>query len=189
MSRKLLIAILAILILGGALAGGLFWHWYQSPRYALQQMALALKTRDMDNFFKYIDLKEILNNSLEDLSRDLGSKDKPDQGADEWTRLTRQFGRKFARQLLPKLFDTFEPQIKWVIESYLRNLTNTQILAVAAAVTVARIEVKGDVAQVTLRHPKGGDSLHFQMQRQPQGVWRIVSVNYQDLKKFIQRDF
>ena len=32
MRRKVLIIVLAVLILGGALGGGLYWRWYNSPR-------------------------------------------------------------------------------------------------------------------------------------------------------------
>ena len=62
MRRKTWIIAVAIVVLGGALAGGLYWRWANSPRYALQQAALALQARDMDKFFNYLNLKEILNN-------------------------------------------------------------------------------------------------------------------------------
>ena len=188
MRRKVLIIVLAVLILGGALGGGLYWRWYNSPRYALQQMALALKTRNLDNFFKYLDLKAIFNNFLEASGKDLDAPVNPD--ADEWTRMTQHLGRKFARVLLPKLFDTFETQIRGVMENYLRNLDNSQIMAIAAAATVARIDTQGDEAQVTLTDPRTKDTLRFQMHRDPQRrLWQIVSVSHEDLKRFCQREF
>ena len=58
-------------------------------------MALALKTRNMDNFFNYVDLKEYFNNFLEASSKDLEAPEDPK--ADEWTKMTRHLGRKFAR--------------------------------------------------------------------------------------------
>ena len=187
MRRKTWIIALVIVMLGAALGGGLYWHWSNSPRYALQQAALALKTRNMDNFFSYLDLKEIVNNFSEAAAQD-ASKPEEHKG-DDWDRLTRQLGRKFARLFLPKLFETFQPQIRKVIEHYLLNLNNTQILGVAAAVTVARIDTQGDEAQVTLTDPKTQEKLRFQMRRQPdQGTWQIVSVNYDDLKKFYKRE-
>ena len=190
MPRRLIFTLLATLILATAVAGGLYWRWYNSPRYALQQMVLALKTKDMDDFFNYLDLKEIFVNSLEDLDQDLRSQEKPGEGADDWTRLSRQFGRKFARQLLPKLFESFEKQIRGGIEAYLLDLDNSQLLAMATAVTLAKIEVQGDEAQVTIKDPKTGDFLRFKMRRQTEDLlWRIFSVNYQDLKKIIKKEF
>lgn len=188
MRRKTLIIVLAVLVLGGTLAGGLYWRWYNSPRYALQQMALALKAKNMDNFFKYIELKAIFNNFLEASSKDLDAPEDPN--ADDWTRMSQRLGRKFARSLLPKLFDTFETQIRRVMEKYLLHLDNSQILGIAAAVTVAEIDTQGDEAQVTLTDPKTKKPFRFQMRRdRERGLWQIVSVNYQDLKGFCQREF
>jgi hypothetical protein len=188
MRRKTWISAVAIVVLGGALAGGLYWRWANSPRYALQQAALALQARDMPKFFNYLDLKEILNNFIAASSKDL---DTPaDQPADDWTRYSRQMGRKFAHLFLPKIFEAFETQIRGVIERYLLNLNNSQILAIAAAATVARIDTRDDEASVTLTDPKTKDIFRFQMRRQlNHGDWRIVSVNYDDLKRFTKREF
>jgi hypothetical protein len=188
MPRKALIIVLAVLVLGGVLSGVLYWRWYNSPRYALQQMALALKTRNMETFFKYLDMKAIFNNFLEASSRDQDPDLDPD--TDEWTQMTRRLGRKFARFMLPQLFNTFESQIRGVLENYLLNLDNTQILGVAAAATTARIDARGDEALVTLTDPKTKEPLRFQMQRQANGgLWQIVAVNHQDLKRFYRRQF
>jgi hypothetical protein len=186
-NRKLALFAIALVVVA-VIGGGLYWYWSTSPRYALQQMALALKTRDMKKFFSYVDLKAVLNNFIESSDQDLA---KPEGDKDDkWNRLSRQMGRKFARFLLPKLFESFEKEIRGVLEKQLLSLDNTKILAVAAAATTARIEVQGEVARVTLVDPRTKQSLHFQMQRQPQtGVWQIVAVNYQDLKKFAKREF
>src|SRR4030042_1884168 len=119
--------------------------------------------------------------------KDLESEDKP--GANEWDRMTRRLGRNFARSLLPKLFDTFETQIRGVMEKYLLNLDNSQIMVIAAAVTVAQIDTRGDEARVTLTNPKTGELMRLQMRRHVErDRWQVVSVNYQDLKRFLQRE-
>jgi len=188
MRRKTWIIAVAIVVLGGALAGGLYWRWANSPRYALQQAALALQARDMDKFFNYVNLKEILNNFVVSSSKDLETS--ADQPADEWTKFSRQLGRKFAHLFLPKLFETFEAQIRVVVERYLVNLDYSKILVIAAAATVAQIDSQGDDAVVTLTEPKTRDTFQFHMRRQPnQGTWQIVSVNYDDLKRFSKREF
>ncbi len=188
MRRKTWIIAAIMVVLAGALAGGLYWRWANSPRYALQQAALALQARDMDKFFIYVNLKEILSNFVEACSKDMETPD--DQPADEWSKFCRQMGRKFAHVLLPKLFTAFEAQIRGVVERYLLHLNNTQILAIAAAATVAQIDSQGDEAGVTLIDPKTKDTFHFHMRRQPnRGNWQIVSVNYDDLKRFSKREF
>ena len=101
MRRKTWIIAVAIVVLGGALAGGLYWRWANSPRYALQQAALALQARDMDKFFNYVNLKEILSNFVEASSKDLETP--TDQPADDWSKFCRQMGRKFAHVLSAKI--------------------------------------------------------------------------------------
>lgn len=181
------ILIIAALALGAIGAGVLYQRWHDSPRYALQQMVLHLKERDLDTMFKYVDLKEIFNNFLEDSSREAQP---GDQGGDDFTRFSRHLGRQFARHIFPKLYDNFEKQIRGMIQSYLQDLTSTQILALTAAVTTAKIEVKGDEALVAVYDPKAKRPLRFQMRRPPGGGdWRIVSLNYEDFKPFLKKEF
>lgn len=188
MPRRTLIIVLIAVVVGAALAGGAYWRWTDSPRYALQHMTLALKTRNMPTVFKYLDLKAILNNLVEASSQE--SEETKGCEEDDWTRMSRKMGGKFARMFLPQLFDSFEKEIKGVIEKYLQNLDNTQILAIAAAATTAQIEVQGEKANVTVVDPKSKKPFRFQMQRQPQtGTWQVVSINYQDLKHFAKPKF
>jgi hypothetical protein len=187
MPRRTVVIVLAVLVMAAILAGGLYWRWINSPRYALQQMVLSLKTKDMPNFFKSLDLKEIFNNLVQSSTKDLESQNGEEM--DEWSRLTQSLGQKFARRLLPKLFEVFEKQIRDAIETYLLNLDNSQILGLTALITLAKIEVKDEEARVTLHDPKTGDPLRFKMRHYPDRTWRIVKVNYQDLKKFMKREF
>ena len=190
MRRRTWLILLTVVVLGGVLAGGLYWHWVSSPRYALQRMALALKTRNMQQLFKYVDLKAIFNDFADSASQDLDKpQEKKDQKEDELSRLSRQMGGKFARIFLPKLFESFEKDIRAMMEKYLKELDNKQILAVAAAATTAQIEIQAEEARVTLVDPKSHEPFHFQMRRQAETkTWQIVSVNYQDLKKFSKRE-
>jgi hypothetical protein len=186
MRRKTWIIAVSLVILGGGLAGGLYWRWANSPRYALQQAALALQTRNMDKFFNYVDLKEVINNFVEASNQDLATTD--DQRADDVTKFSRRLGRNLLG-FLPKLFESFETQIRGALERYLLNLTNAQIMGIVAAATVAQIDTQGDEAQVTLIDPKSKEPFRFNLRRQPNhGNWQIVSVNYEDVKKFSKRE-
>jgi hypothetical protein len=98
-------------------------------------------------------------------------------------------GRRFARQIFPKIYDNFEKQIKAAIEAHLKDLTTTQILAMSAAVATAQIEVQGEEALVTVYDPKNKRPLRFQMRRSPDnGVWRVVSLNYNDFKYLLKKE-
>jgi hypothetical protein len=99
-------------------------------------------------------------------------------------------GQQLARMVLSNLSDALERQCRQLMEKYLLNLDNTRILAIAAAATTAQIEVQGGDARVTLVDPKSQEPFHFRMQRQPKsGTWQIVAVDYQDLRKFVKREF
>ncbi len=185
--RTLLICLIAVILIA-LLGAGLYRSWIASPRYALQRMALALKTRDMDRFFKYLNIKAIAKNLAE--SAIPNSDDTQGATEDPWNRKGRQMGRQLARMVLSNLSDSLEKQIRQVMEKYLLNLDNTKILAIAAAATTAQIEVQEGDARVTLVDPKSQEPFHFRMQRQPKsGTWQIVSVDYQDLRKFVKREF
>ncbi|MGD0217826.1 MAG: hypothetical protein ABSC45_09995 [Desulfobaccales bacterium] len=188
MRRRTLLVCLIAGILVVVLGAGLYRSWIASPRYALQRMALDLKTRNMDQLFKYVNIKAIANNLAESA---LPNSD-DDKGGPEapWDRKTQEMGRHLARLVLSNLSGALEKQIRQMMEKYLLNLDNRQILAIATAATTAQIEVQGDDARVTLVDPKTKEPFHFQMQRQPKsGTWQIVAVNYQDLKKFAKREF
>jgi hypothetical protein len=188
MRRRVLLIVLAVIVLGGGVAGAFYWRWYHSPRYALQQMVLALQTKQMDHFFNYLDLKAIFNNFLEASDHDLGGPENNKDGDDLIRLLSQQWGRKLARQLLPKLFDLFEKQLRETLTSQLLKLDQTEILGMGAAATMAQIVVRGENAEVTLQDPKTQEPLRFQMRRQDKGVWRIVALNYQDFKRLAKRE-
>ena len=151
-------------------------------------MVLALKAKDMDKLFNYMDIKEIFQNLADDSTKT--SNNPQDQPADEWTRLGRQLGRKFARKIFPKLYDSFETQIKQAVAAYLKDLTNTQVLGLTAAVATAKIEVQGEEARVSVFDPKSQRPMRFRMRRSPEnGGWRVVSLNYNDFKHLLKREF
>ncbi|MDD2904037.1 MAG: hypothetical protein PHU44_16550 [Syntrophales bacterium] len=188
MRKPVIFAIIIAVLAGGAILGGYLYQQYKnSPRYALQQMVLALQAKDMDKLFNYLDIKEIFQNLAEESTK--SSNELKDQ-SDEWTNLGRQLGRKFARQIFPKLYDSFETQIKQALVSYLKDLSNTEVLALTAAVATAKIEVQGEEAQVTVYDPKNHRPMRFRMRRAPEdGSWQVVSLNYNDFKHLLKKEF
>jgi hypothetical protein len=184
MRRPLLLLAFVIIILGLGLSGGWYLYYRGTPAYALHQMVAALDARDMDKLFKYIDLKEILNNLVKASSRKAAPESPKD---DQWDRRMKGLGRDLVRLLAPRLIQGLEKEIKSEIKKDLASLDRTKILAIHALVAGAKIETSGDDARVTLSNPKTGDTLHFRMHRFPDtdnGGWRLVEINYKDIKKF-----
>ncbi|MDI6853774.1 MAG: hypothetical protein QME75_09275 [Deltaproteobacteria bacterium] len=187
MKRSAIIIFSAVVLLTAGVTGALYWRWLNSPRYALQQMVLAIQTGNMDKFFKYLDLQEIANNMVDAGCTDLAGPDKPD--LDEWDRLSRRLGTKVAKFVLPKLVEKFDKQVKAAIERYLQELSRTEVLALAAAATTAHIDRQGDVAQVKILDPHTGEPFRFSMAwDQSMKEWRVVAIQYQDLKRLLKRE-
>ncbi|MCL6622366.1 MAG: DUF2939 domain-containing protein [Syntrophobacterales bacterium] len=186
------VARLAVLVaVLAAVAGGYgYWRWLNSPRYALQQMVIALKTRDLDRLLFYLDLPSIVSHlgreAAEDLAQVLPGSPEPDA--------VERFGRrvleKLARAIPPKAVEGLIPLIKTGMEKYLHNLSNAQILGLAAAVSTARIEQRGERATVIFADPKTQEQFRFEMVRDPaDGVWRIAALPYEDLKRLVKQEF
>ncbi len=187
MRRQVWVIILMVLLLAGAVAGGMYWRWYTSPRYSLHQMVLALRAKDMDRLFNYLDLKAIFRNLVEAGSKQWLEPEDPEE--DEWTRWSRRMGRKLALKIAPRVFDQFQEQIKGLAKQYLEDLDNSQILGLAAAVSLARIDQTGEEAIVTFHDPRSGDDLHLTMRRDPlTHTWVVVAVSYDDLKKLFRNE-
>jgi len=183
--------VVALILVAAALAGGYwYWRWLHSPRYALQQMVVALKTRDVDKLLNYIDISSIAaqvgREAAEDLAQVLPGSPEPDAVE----RFGRRILEKLARAVPPTAVEALIPVLKTALEKYLQNLSNAQILGLAAAVTTARIESRGEVATVIIEDPKGGEQFRFEMVRDPKdGVWRVSGIRYADLKRFLKREF
>lgn len=187
MKRSALVIFSIVFLLAAVITGGLYYRWLNSPRFALHQMVLALKTKNMDKFFKYVDLQEITSNLVDASSEDLAPEERPDM--DEWESLSHLLGKKVAKFVLPKLLEKFDKQVKGAVEQYILNLSITQVLGLAAAATTAEINTRGEMAQVKLVNPKTGEPFRFRMARDPATKeWRIVSIRYGDLKRLLKRE-
>lgn len=190
MRRRIVGGLLAILIFAVIAGSYTYWHWLNSPRYALQQMVIALKNRDVDLLFKHIDLAAIIDNFGQEAREDLGQLIPGKPKEDELDRLGRRLLEKLVRNIPPKVVEALKPQIMAGVETFLKNLSTTQILGLAAAVTTARIDTRGEMATVTLEDPKTREKFRFAMSRDPQdGRWKITAITYQDFKKFLKQEF
>jgi hypothetical protein len=187
MRRSLLIFLAAVLLLGIVVAGVFYYLYRSSPRYALHQMATALIQRNYDRFYSFVDMKSILASLMQDTGKDLIPPDIIPKG-NFLGELGLKMGSKFARQLIPQIYGTFEKEAHKVINQYLDTLTTQDLLALEGAVALAEINQTGDEAQVILRFLKNEESLHLTMSRTPQDrTWRVVAVSYEDLKELVKK--
>ena len=185
MRRSPLVFVIAALLLGIAVTGGFYYHYRQSPRFALHQMVNALMYRNYKEFYTYLDLNNILSHLMQETGKDLIPSEIPE--GDYLTQFGWKMGRKFAQNLLPRFLQAVEKNLHSIINKYLDTLTTEDFLALEAAVALADISQTGDEAQVTLKFPKGDAQLRLTMSRSlPKRGWRVVSVNYKDLKNLLK---
>lgn len=186
MRRSPLIFLAAALLLGIVVAGFFYYRYQTSPRFALQQMVTALIQRNYDKFYSFLDMKSILGSLMEDSGRDLIPPELIPKG-NFLGELGLKMGSKFAQQLVPQLYGTFEKEAHTVINKYLDTLTTQDLLALEGAVALADINQSGDEAQVTLHFLKKEETLHLTLGRTPQDpTWRVISVSYEDLKELVK---
>jgi len=168
-------------------------HWRQTPRYALWQMVRALQANDTQTLFQYVDLQSITENLMNEsagdfnswlLNKGLGGI----PGDDDISRLARNLTKKFARFLTPKFVAALEPQFRAMAEKYLAELTTLERASLSALPTQAEIHQRDDMASVKFVDPQSGQTFRFSMARPPEGgTWRIVEIDYQDLKSLVER--
>lgn len=187
MRRSFLIITLTVLLLGVLVAGGFYYLYRNSPRYALIQMTNSLTIRNYEKFYQYLDLKSILSHLVQETGKDFLLQE--EGKGDALNRLGLSLGRKLAQQLLPQLFESFEKDLRKLINEYLRTLTTQELLALETAVALAEIRQQGEEAQVILRFPKDEGRLRLFMSRNfPDRSWRVISVNYEDLKRLLKKE-
>jgi hypothetical protein len=192
---KYLVALLLLLIIGVGSGIYYFSYWRQTPRYALWQMVQAVQANDTQTLFQYVDLQAIADNLTEKSSSDIdtwllqkGFGATP--GEDDISRLTRSLTKKFARLIAPKVVAALEPQIKAGVEKYLAELNTMQKAALSAIPAKAEIQQQDGIAKVKLVDPNSGQTFQFSMAKPPEGNrWRIVEINYQDLRTVIEKKF
>lgn len=193
---KYLVALL-LFITVMAVGSGIYYFvfWRESPRYALWQMMRAIQSNDTNTLFQYIDLQAVADNLVEKSAGDVdsfllkkGFGASPEE--DDVSRLVRSLTKKFARFVAPKVVAALEPQLKAGLEKYLAELNTVEKAAIAALPGKAEIQQEDNVAAVILTDPGSGQTFHFRMARASENEkWRVVEINYQDLRAIIDHKF
>jgi hypothetical protein len=187
MRRSPLIFLLAALLLGIVVAGVFYYRHRHSPRFALQQLVSCLSIRDYDKFYDSVDLPGIMSHLMTETGRDLIPPELPI--GDFLSQFGWKMGGKVARQLIPRLFETFDQELRKLLNQYFDTLGPQEFVALNAAVALADINQQGEQAQVTLKFPKKDGRLRLTMVWNPQQrLWRVVAVNYEDLKHLVKKE-
>lgn len=174
-------------LLSGILVAGLFFYFYRkSPRYAVDQMAAALASRNYEAFSAYLDLPAIAAQLAESGGQELFAT--LPQAPGFLKQLGRQLGGQVTRQVVPRLLEVVEPELHRLLKQYVAGLTGKEVTQLAEALRRARVERIGEEALVTVKLPPQGLPLRFTLAwdgfRQR---WRVVAVSYEDVKEVLHK--
>lgn len=185
MRRSPLIFLSVALLLGIVVAGVFYYRYRHSPRFALQQLVVSLTNRNYDKFYDSVDLPGIMSHLMAETGRDLVPSEAPT--GDFLSQFGWKMGGKVARHLIPRLFETFDKELRKLLNQYFDTLSTQEFVALNAAVALADIDQQGEEARVSLKFPQKDGRLRLTMAWNPQlRRWRVVAVNYEDLKHLVK---
>jgi hypothetical protein len=148
----------------------------ETPRYSLYCFKKAILDRDAESALKYLDTDSIVDNMVKDMS---GGDDKEKTlSKDSSKGSMKNIGKDIIMQNLPAIKTQLREQLKSAILSYndrtvLNNLNKASVLGL-------QIAVEGDMALVKIR---GKDKVAFKMAKLPEGHWRIIAFNLEELQR------
>jgi hypothetical protein len=173
--RKKSVVLLSFLLLVFIIALGTGYIFLkETPRYSLYWFKKAILDHDAEGALKYLDIDRIVDNMVQDMS---GGEDKDKvQSKDPSKDSMKNIGKDIIMQNLPAIKTQLREQLKSAILSYndrtvLDNLNKASVLGL-------QITMEDDRALVRIR---GRDKVAFKMAKSPEGHWRIIAFNLDEL--------
>jgi hypothetical protein len=172
--------LISVLIIALALGAGLSWRWVQgTPYYALYQIGVALKNRDLNTFLTYVDVESILGHQAsESISSLLSSL----TASNTVGRIAGSLG-EIKIKITPEGNKSLSLLAIQQLQNYLENPQNPTLPSSFGLLALAGFSVKKDYALVTLK--KDRDQLRMGMQKQ-EGLWRVKELNPEDTRRLIR---
>lgn len=151
-----------------------FLYFRTTPYYSLYMFKKAIINRDAPDVLKYLDTDSILDSMAKDALARIEKKETPRNKFEEHMQGA---GKDVVRQLLPQL----KKQIGDSLTTFLLSYDNAKLFSDLSKATVfaLAVDMKDGIAEVRQR---GKDKVDFKMRRAPEGHWRIVWINSEQLK-------
>lgn len=194
-SSRVVLVVLCVLMLIALLAGGAFWRWSATAKYALWRIDRSLKNHDYAALQGFVEVDALCAAAVEELAA--MSLDKQLSLVSEPTKNLEQAGAGQTMQVLakmkPRLQELATEQVKQCLEasgssasdSPFAELLNCLARNQGATFKLAAVEEKGDGAQVRLElNTRKGKKLNVTFQLSREGrQWKITKT--QKLKELL----
>ncbi len=172
MRRFLPWILLAALATGGFLVTQ---HYLRSPYWSLYQIGKAVHNHDSRLFLAYVDLGRVIASQKDAIVEMIFPAEEKHQQRDVVKQILSAFMAPITEQVRDRVVRAIEDKER-------DNLPSSWTLVALGSVTV-----DGDQAQVVLSDPVNDRRLRLGMQRSPEGYWRVVEANTQDLKALAEK--
>jgi len=172
MRRFLPWILLAALAVGGFLVTQ---HYLRSPYWSLYQIGKAIHNHDSRLFLAYVDLGRVIASQKDAIVEMIFPAQDKHQQRDVVKQILSAFMAPITEQVRDRVVRAIEDQER-------DNLPSSWTL-----VALGSVAVEGEQAQVVLTDPVNDRRLRLGMQRSPEGHWRVVEANTQDLKALAEK--
>lgn len=164
------LGLVAVLVAVAVVAALTWWFNYVgSPQYSIAMLAHAVGTHDWPGVQRYVDVESIADSAVEaELARGLGDSRGP------FERLARSVAETAKPALASAATDALHEAV--VQENDWGAPAASELASILGVSALARIEVAGDTARVTIVPPARKETFRFRMTR-ADDHWRVAEVD------------
>jgi hypothetical protein len=191
-SRRTLVILAVLAILGGALAlalgAGAWWYWTGTPTYSLTQVQEAVRTHDLALFEKHVDVEGVTDSFVDAMIEEAVAPEGESQ--DPWERAGQAIGGGLARFMRPKLTEEARKEIRRYVQTGQAGPPGSPAPGRKAAVppsipppyvaiaAVENVQENGKVATADVRSkgPDGQPLLIRLELRDMGGYWQVTRI-------------
>jgi hypothetical protein len=154
-----------------------FYYFSGTPRYSLYKISRAVKNHDSGEFHKYVDVDRIVDHLAKFAVQQVVAEMEKDGATDSWQINGQELDKELALMMVPKMMEALKPQIKQEITELIENTDQERKGSPMLRATLADIQTKGSLSQVTVEDQKTGEKIRFKMVRSPDRYWKIVEID------------
>lgn len=166
-----------IIILGLTLVGWVgYYYWKGTPRYALYQMAKAIKNNDPQTFLLYVDMDKVVEGLVDSIIKKVGGKFSTNPTTDESKKEKPSNKNKGVENLISQLAKSLKPALEQQLINSIGDIQQRGRISPFAFAFLSHVKREGSKAQVSVRASKD-DTYQFTMEKTSEQMWKMVKLD------------